>query len=169
MAEILSTVSLVSFVLAGICLGLAVIFWFRFRIPTVIGDLSGRTARKSIAEMRERNEKSGGKSYRPSAVNVDRGKLTETMPGRTADVTEEIKAPPGEAGQPETGVLESNRVRHVESQPTELLDLEATAELVTDETELLVTTEKPMERIVGRKQMVLLEEVIFIHTQENIE
>ena len=48
MAETLSMVSMVSFVAAGVCLALTVILWFAFRIPNVIGDLSGRNARKSI-------------------------------------------------------------------------------------------------------------------------
>ena len=78
-AEILSLVSLICFILAGICLALALLFWFLFKIPTVIGDLSGRTARKSIAQRRQANERSGNKSYRPSATNAARGKLTETM------------------------------------------------------------------------------------------
>ena len=42
MAETLSMVSMVSFVAAGVCLALTVILWFAFRIPNVIGDLSGR-------------------------------------------------------------------------------------------------------------------------------
>lgn len=36
-----------------------------FKIPIVIGDLSGRTAKKSIERMRLNNEKTGNKSYKP--------------------------------------------------------------------------------------------------------
>ena len=78
-AEILSLVSLISYIIAGISLVLAVFFWFAFKIPSVIGDLSGRTARKSIARMRASNEKAGGQGYKPSATNANRGKLTDTM------------------------------------------------------------------------------------------
>lgn len=35
-----------TFVAAGVCLALTVILWFAFRIPNVIGDLSGRNAMK---------------------------------------------------------------------------------------------------------------------------
>lgn len=80
MAEILSIISIVSFVVAGICLLFALFFWFKFKIPSVIGDLSGRTARKSIAQMRDYNEKSGKKSHRSSAANLERGRITDTMP-----------------------------------------------------------------------------------------
>ena len=72
MAETLSMVSMVSFIAAGVCLALTVILWFAFRIPNVIGDLSGRNARKSIERMRKSNENTGRKSYRSSAVNAAR-------------------------------------------------------------------------------------------------
>ena len=45
MAQTLQTLSVISFVIAGACLVLAVFFWLFFKIPTVIGDLSGRTAK----------------------------------------------------------------------------------------------------------------------------
>lgn len=59
MAETLSMISKISFVAAGICLVVAIILFIRFKIPDVIGDLSGRNARKSIEQMRALNEKSG--------------------------------------------------------------------------------------------------------------
>ena len=70
MAQTLQTLSIISFAVAGVCLVLAVFFWFFFKIPIVIGDLSGRTARKSIAKMRAANEKSGAKSYKESKTNA---------------------------------------------------------------------------------------------------
>lgn len=83
MAETLSILSVVFFVLAGVFFALAVFLWFFFKIPGVIGDLNGRTARKSIAKMRENNEKSGKKTYRSSPTNLQRGKLTDTIPQNT--------------------------------------------------------------------------------------
>ena len=80
MAQTLQTLSVISFVIAGACLVLAVFFWLFFKIPTVIGDLSGRTAKKSIAKMRAANEKTGTKSYKESRINAERGKLTGTIP-----------------------------------------------------------------------------------------
>ena len=59
MAEGLFLISRISFIGAGICLVLAVFLWFRLGIPAVFGELSGRTARKSIAKMRENNKRSG--------------------------------------------------------------------------------------------------------------
>ena len=79
MAEVLSIISLVSFIIAGISFVLAVTIFFVFKIPNVIGDLSGRNAQRSIAQLRAINEKSGSKSYKTSETNAKRGKLTGTM------------------------------------------------------------------------------------------
>ena len=78
-AEILSLVSLISYIVAGICLILCVFFWIFLRIPSVIGDLSGRTARKSIARIRANTEKAGCQGYKPSSANANRWKLTANM------------------------------------------------------------------------------------------
>ena len=91
-AELLLTLSTVAFVVSGVSLALSVFFWFFFRIPTVIGDLSGKNAKKSIAKIRANNEKSGNKSFKPSATNQERGKLTETMAGLTESKNQKPKS-----------------------------------------------------------------------------
>lgn len=65
MAETLSMISLISFLAAGAFAVLAVILWFVFRIPTVAGELSGRTAKKSVERMRKNNEEAGKNSQGP--------------------------------------------------------------------------------------------------------
>lgn len=95
MADTLSTLAIIAFVLAGLCLVAAVFLWFYFKIPRVIGDLNGKTARKSIAKMREDNENSGQKSYRPSPTNLERGRLTDTVhPNRVTSGRMSVTAPP---------------------------------------------------------------------------
>lgn len=79
LASIFKTVSIVLFALAAACLTLGVITFIVFKIPNVIGDLTGRNARKSIEQMRESNEKGGKKSHRPHPVASDRGTLTEQI------------------------------------------------------------------------------------------
>lgn len=169
-AEILSLISLISYIIAGVSLVLAVFFWFFFRIPSVIGDLSGRTAKKSIARKRASNERSGGKGYQPSSTNVNRGKLTDTMQHSQKLKAEEKKVQPVDESQmPETGLLESNKVKSVDGQQTELLDGEVTGVLVDeDETiDLQKETEKSVKRI-GGKKLKMLEEIMMIHTDEVI-
>lgn len=173
MADVLSIVSLVSFILSGVAFVLAILFFILFRIPSVIGDLSGRTARKSIAKMRLANEKTGVKSYKESKTNVERGKLTGTMPD-SGKLNKKNSAPAN--GQPETGLLADNKAEGLESEATGVLD-EETGMLESETTGLLVDenatapldtpVQKPVVRS-GGKKIVMLEEVMFIHTEEVI-
>ncbi|MGM9603383.1 MAG: hypothetical protein ACI3W5_17580 [Faecousia sp.] len=177
-AEILSLVSLLSYIIAGISLVIAVFFWFAFKIPSVIGDLSGRTARKSIARMRASNEKAGGQGYKPSATNARRGKLTDTIQhsGKmNADTNKKPAVEPKEKTargdqMPETGLLAANKAGTVESQQTALLeDAEATGMLMDDDATVALHEEpqQPAKRT-GGKKLTMLDEVILIHTDEVI-
>lgn len=185
-AEILSLISIISFVIAGITLVLAVFFWFRFKIPTVIGDLSGRTARKSIAKMRESNERSGSKTYRPSAVNASRGKITANMTAQPAPRQVAPPAPvqpkgrpaarpapakaPQQTGRPETGLLAENKAQTYETAQTEILGGAEVAPFLEDANETMPLVD-PTERVVkrtGGKKLEMLDEVMLIHTDEVI-
>lgn len=167
MAETLSMISNISFVAAGTCLVVAIIFFIRFKIPSVIGDLSGRNARKSIEKMREFNEKSGGKSYKPSKINAERGKLTETMyelkKNKKGNVLQDCD-------RPETGLLDENVMKFPKETETELLiDDEATV-LLRDENETALL-EDSIDATKKREEGIsihVLNEVIFIHTDEVI-
>lgn len=158
MADTLSIISLVSFIISGVCLVLAIFFWFNFRIPKVVGDLSGRTARKSIAKMRASNEESGNKSFRPSATNINRGKLTNTMPDSDKLKPQEAAFPVDEM---ETGILAENRATGNDGNSTVLLDN-------SEETDLLENMAVPARKG-GGKKLTMLDEVVQVHTDEVIE
>ena len=168
MAETLSTLSIISFVVAGVALALAIVLWFFFEIPTVIGDLTGRNARKSIARMRTENEKSGVKNYKESKTNAERGKLTETMSG--------IKSKSASDGKMETGLLVENKAEVIETEETGLLESEATGLLEPDATGLLIDEDETAtlgenvsrEKRVGGKPLTIIEEIMLIHTDEVI-
>lgn len=168
MANVLSIISIVSFVLAGICFVLAVFFWFRFKIPAVIGDLSGRTARKSIAKLREGNEKSGVKAFRPSMVNVERGKLTATMEQMGEEKQEPVvKHISGDAGV--TGVLLENRAQTIDGTETALLveeEAATTTLLVDGDSEEEQNVQSSPQQTKRGKQLVMLDDVVLIHTDE---
>ena len=51
MAELLVKISYIAFAGAVVCLILAVILFIKFKIPTVIGDLSGKNAKKAIQQL----------------------------------------------------------------------------------------------------------------------
>lgn len=66
-------------ILCGIMLLVSLLIFIFLKIPKVISDLSGATARKAIKNIRKQNEASGDKSYKVSAFNEARGKLTEKI------------------------------------------------------------------------------------------
>lgn len=157
----------------------AAILFFVLRIPRVISDLSGRTARKAIESIRTQNEKSGDKSYQSSAVNLERGKLTDKIsrsgrliprnetPFGTGVITEKISTQKlGPEG--ETEVLGGDE--------TSLLTPEAGATDVLSpdfgETEVIshVSGEtEPLSPITQLGQKFTVEfEITFVHTSEVI-
>lgn len=77
--ELLQTLSLVSYIIAGVLFLLALALFFLLGIPRVFGDVTGANARKAIENIRQQNEGSGGKAYKPSQVNVVRGKITDKI------------------------------------------------------------------------------------------
>ena len=70
---------IVGAILCGVMLLVTVIIFFLYNIPKVISDLSGATARKAINDIRRQNEEGGEKTYKPSAVNAARGKVTDKI------------------------------------------------------------------------------------------
>lgn len=177
MAEILSIISLVSFIIAGISFVLAVTFFFVFKIPNVIGDLSGKNAQRSIAQLRAINEKSGSKAYRTSETNEKRGKLTGTMEDsgklkkknkKSGDLKKKSSS---DAERPETGLLESNVADNSDVQQTELLDTNDETGLLGDpnETETLELASNKAKPRVGGKKLEIIEDIMLIHTEEVIE
>lgn len=166
MAQTLQTLSIISFAVAGVCLVLAIFFWFFFKIPTVIGDLSGRTARKSIAKMRAANEKTGAKSYKESKTNAERGKLTGTMPD-SGKLKKKTTA--SDDGKPETGLLAENKADGLESEATGILGSETTGLLIDENaTAPLDSPAQKHPARTGGKKLEMIEEVMFVHTDEVI-
>ncbi len=169
-AELLSTLSIVSFVIAAVCLVLAIVLWIYFRIPRVIGDLSGKNAKKSIARMRAYNESSGNKSYKSSKTNAARGTLTETIPDikRSPDKTpavQETKKKPAAAQkvipmQPKPAPAPVKAQRGF-SEETVLLN-------ESSETVLLNETPREAPVRVGGVKLTMLDDVMMIHTSEVI-
>lgn len=66
-------------ILATVMFIVSLVLFFVLKIPAVIGDLSGATAKKAIENIRNQNEESGEKAYKSSAVNKERGKLTDKI------------------------------------------------------------------------------------------
>ena len=175
-AKMLQTLSVISFAVAAVLFVLALFFWFFFKIPTVIGDLSGRNARKSIAKMRAANEKTGAKSYKTDKTNAGRGQITAAMPTPPQPtpppapvVPTPVPVPPIVAiapDRPETGLLTDNRAVSFASEATGILTDDATGPLMDPNATAPLISPAPAR--VGGKRLEMLDEVMLIHTSEVI-
>lgn len=77
MAQVYRVVSASAFALAGVSGLLAVFLWFKLGIWKLIGDLSGRNARRSIEQMREQREKTKRFQYCPDEAERPGQKTVE--------------------------------------------------------------------------------------------
>lgn len=159
MADLIEKLSIIAFVAAGCCLLLTILIWFRFQILSVINDLSGKTAKRAIAQIRENNLRTGNKAYHPGIVNLNRGPLTTPMPEVSATPTE--KLPDDQVGKP---VPET--ILYQEAGKTQIL-LASEAERGTtvlnqDVNNIADTSERP------KVELTILEQVVMIHTNEVI-
>jgi hypothetical protein len=87
--ELLQTLSIVSFVVVALLLIIGIALFFIFDIPKLYWDISGKTAKEAIEEIRKKNAIDASNPYNSSAVNVARGQLTEKLGEDTymSDVT----------------------------------------------------------------------------------
>lgn len=66
-------------ILCGVMLIVSVFLFVFLKVPKLISDLSGRTAKKAIKNIREQNEATGNKYHKTSGFNSARGKLTDKI------------------------------------------------------------------------------------------
>lgn len=122
--ELLQTLSLVAYIAAGVLFLVAVALFFLLDVPKLYGDISGRTAKKAIEAIRQQNESSGNKAYKPSAVNAERGKLTDK-------ITQSGKLQSQTAGLPVSVGTEKFATSTLHPQPNETTVLEQAASETT--------------------------------------
>lgn len=158
----------VGLILSGLSLVATVVLFFVLKIPNVIGDLTGANARKAINEIRNQNESGGAKTYKPSAVNRERGKITEkmTQSGRL------IQNPSGGMGGHKTAKISTMEL------DTEMLPADETTVLSepANETtvlgggagETMLLQPEPVAPPVTSQVFAVEMEITYIHTNEVI-
>jgi len=128
-ANIWQVISIIGFSLSGVAFVITIFIYKKFNIPSVMGDLSGRTAAKQIKAIREQNISTGDKQHRSNAFNIERGPLTEPQKGKSSRI--------GNSKE----LLKVNKskelaVVHIE-EPKENRLLSNATELLSESTELL--------------------------------
>ena len=162
----INIVSIILFALAGVCLVVAIYSFIRFNIPQVIGELTGRTAKKSIAQMREKNVKTGDKSHRPSALAKERGTLTDKIDEKKSTKQKE-QSDSTELLEASTELLSNDSATELLSDATEKLNDNAT-ELLSDETTVLSPAMDVSMPVQVNEGFTMIQNIIFIHTNETI-
>lgn len=136
----------------------SVILFITLRIPKVIGDLTGRNARKAIEKIRKENEQIGDKSYKSSAVNKERGKLTEKIT-RSGRLIARDETPFG------TGRV----TEKISTQELPVVEQACETELLSPQTTLLTEPAGETEVLNVQQPVFSVEyEITFIHTTEVI-
>lgn len=163
--EIYKYIFFISAGLSALCLVLAVALFFVLKIPNVIGDLTGATARKAIEDIRNQNESSGNKTYKSSLVNRKRGKITDkiTDTGSLIKPSQNISSGAMATSKISTERLETEAL---ESYETSLLN-----EPGSDETTVLgseINAETTVLEKNGGETFTIEYELTFIHTDEVI-
>lgn len=159
MADILNTISIISFILFGLFAILSVVYCIVLKIPAVVGDLTGRTARKSIEQMRKNNEDTANNPFGVSRKTPEHIKPVGAMESVNSQYSHNR----------ETGLLKENMKRDHKSESTGVLDFEPGRKKngKTVSLDMDIHTET-----VGRKpplgSMKIIDEVVAIHTEEVI-
>lgn len=138
-------IAIVGFSLSGVALVAAVFMFIKMNIPAIIGDLTGKTVAREIKAMRESNASSGDKRFRPSAVNMERGTLTEKVKQEPLDAASLKKAHASKRLDHTAGLVTNEQLEQIAveiedmsgSTPTEMLSDNATEVLDTGATEVL--------------------------------
>lgn len=170
MADTFFVVSILSFILSGIFLLLAVFFWLRFDILEVIGNLSGRTARKNIEKRRASNEKNGAMPVHSEKKTQEKG-IFSKKPAKSVKMMTVSKIEQTEDTHPETGLLSENIAVFEKEIQTDILAGDVTGELIADETSLLAPAGKApvlQGQTAPKKRLTMLDDLIVIHTEEVI-
>ncbi len=103
-------IAIVGFSLSGIAFVAAIILFIKMNIPAIIGDLTGKTVAREIKALRDSNASSGDKRFRPSAVNLERGTLTEKVPNTPMSTADLKKAHASKRLDKTDGLVKSGKI-----------------------------------------------------------
>lgn len=158
-------------ILCGIMFIVSVLVFIFLKIPKVISDLSGATAKKAIKNIREQNEASGDKGYQVSAFNKARGKLTDKI-SPSGNVIEHYRMQMAAVGTTkiDTQELPANETSILElNNETTVLDNQGVGETsVLSEISSAKETTVLSETVNG-SAFIIEYDITFIHTDEIIE
>ena len=164
MAETYKLLSTGSYVLALVFLALAVFLFFKFNIRKIVGDLSGRNAKKSINAMKVKAVSNENAStdviYKREIKEVSR-EFT------TGKITQQVSEPTARTGNATTMLEEetenSTTVLGMEENATTVLSQEFEGTTVLSEDAVGTTVLSPLELRTDDEKFIVEKEITFIH------
>ena len=171
MAETLTLISTILYIVAGVSLFVSILLFFIFKIPSVISDLTGRTAKKSVEKMRSKNIKKSSGSYASASKGRDDLKSQQKKIKKSAEKKPAEKKKVDKSGFVETGLLKENKASKAPvAKETELLSSNETVALNSNETVALDANavDDRIEKKPGVK-LTMLDDVTITDTDEVIE
>ena len=150
---------------------MAIYLFIYFKIPQVIGDLSGRTAKKKIAQIRDYSQNSGGNSaYKANPVPVRQTPAKAAYGGAKNDRAETDLLDESHGGY--AGRAEETMPLSEETMPLaeETMPLSEETMILTDETMMLSDETALLDEAADRGgvKLTMIESVMLIHTNEAI-
>lgn len=169
MADLYTIAAIVAFSASAVFALLALFFMIKFRVFKIIGDLSGRTAKKSIAQMRAENEKSGKKLHRPTHAAESRGPITKA-------IERSVSQPALSNGGATDVLIRDGNVMAGAGAATEVLERpqDGETELLGQETEVLdrstqhTAPQRPVQQGRQPERFVFVQNIELVSTDESI-
>lgn len=113
--ELLQTLSLVSYILAGLLFLLAVGLFFYLKVPALWGEVTGRTARKAIKAMKWKNEESTPKPL----PGISHGATDSGLSAKLAEAAQVREEDPSPGPHERTPLVATEQKPPLKTAPTE--------------------------------------------------
>lgn len=176
MTETLTTVAVIALILAIASAAAAVVIFFKLRIRSVMADLSGKTAQRSIEEIRSSMgsaEKNRRYRYFAFGAPAERGKTGKAKRGRTKKINYTQKLDDGEKlSGSETAIMNSGSETVIMSGAGETGVVSETPPTVVlgstpEANETTLISSAPATTL-QRDDFVLVRDIVLINTNERI-
>ncbi len=165
MAQIYQMISYAGFILTAVFLVVSLVLWLKFGIRKIIGDLSGRAAKKSIDRMRKSNEESWKKSYRPMPVAMQRGTITNEMDGEIT--VRDVESAAESRKDSETGTAPMTDAGSAAS-GRETMSMQEPPVMPGEQTEILNGETERLTKTAPVVAFAMVQDIVLIHTEERI-
>lgn len=166
-SDTLYLLSKILLIAAAVTFLLALFLWFKFKIMSVIGDLTGKTAKKAIQRIRTENSAAGGARMQYRS-NASKAAAPVAAMNRKTDG---INPPPKAASTQETERLSESELMQNDG-TTFLMDENDTELLIEKEDTLILNGSTDIPNVENKEiphvDIKIIDDIVMVHTDEVI-